>query len=265
MKCCNCNNLATKQYKRHKKRVYLCSDCYDKYSIQDIYESNLLRISQLARNKEYDKAYSLLDEIKELTRDRDHDGWLNYCINEDKGMLLQEQGKILDALEIYRHSCPVDTYSYLNNQTLIAKILITLNYNVDAMSELAKGIVKAREPEYFAAFDALNYYAIEACKASLDTPFNIYEKYVVISQYYGLLCDTSNYIAKDACKEIKNKYIMYLDLQRRLNDLRAEIKGNIESSIEIKIRMINEYIKNERNAYCKIKAKQLLEDLIDNQ
>jgi hypothetical protein len=257
--------MATKQYKRAGKSISLCPDCHDKLCIQNMYERNLLRISQYEKNKEYDMAHSLLGNVRVKTAKRDHDGLLNYTINNHEGMLLEEQGKVKEALEVHRNNCPVDAYGYINNKIIIAKILIQVNQSQNAIHELSAGIMKAREAEYFLAFNALYYYANEARKASLGIPFDIYERFIEISKYYGVYGDKSSYVKKEAYNNVINSYSLYMNAQLRFSKLLDEIKYNVENSVDIDRQRIVEYIKKESNSYYKYKAQQVLIELEANR
>lgn len=101
--CANCQTRpATKEYILSGEPCLVCDSCSNKWDVQHAYESRLLEIINLKRQKKCDEALACLDSIWDANKHRDHDHWLSGSIARDRAEILFETGRYAEAEQAYR-------------------------------------------------------------------------------------------------------------------------------------------------------------------
>jgi tetratricopeptide (TPR) repeat protein len=100
--CARCmERPAVKEYVYRTMSEMVCSPCFDRWTLQDMYGDQALEIDAMRRRRQYDEALAHLDAILETNRDRDHDGYLARSIAYDRAMTLLIANRYTEALEAF--------------------------------------------------------------------------------------------------------------------------------------------------------------------
>lgn len=138
--CANCEKRpATEEYTRGGRTTMLCTTCFDRWNVQDVYEGSILHIENLRRGGKCDEALAYLDAILESNRDRDHDGWLARSIAAHRALLLFLVGRYADAEEAQKARAQLgfaNAWERHEHAVGLAHVLEALGRDVDALAVL---------------------------------------------------------------------------------------------------------------------------------
>lgn len=118
----------------------VCATCFDRWSVQEVLEGEMLQILDLERARKHDEAIARLDTILGANRDRDHDGWLANSVALGRSSILFDAGRYAEAEQAYREWAQVgfiDLWRRQMHALGLAKTLEALGRDREAMAVLA--------------------------------------------------------------------------------------------------------------------------------
>ena len=175
MNCERCGKPANRKYARAGREIDLCDRCLDRYEIQDAYEARFPELVSLINEKAYEKAVALLDQVRAAAGDRDHEGWLENSILSDRALIFEEQGRLNEALDLYRVRAEngfQENSDYLAHQLAVAGVLDQLDKPAEAIKELESGLNAAQDNGVPTALSLFVLYARIAGREGWNVPVN---------------------------------------------------------------------------------------------
>jgi len=116
------------------KGMALCSGCRAKFELRHKYEVYLLKMADLLEERDYEGAIAVLDTAGVDLRPFETDTWLERTLLADRAMVVENQGKLQEALELLnaRLALPFDEPSEQAESFLAAALLL---HQFDRVSE----------------------------------------------------------------------------------------------------------------------------------
>ena len=141
--CKLCSAPAEEVYTRAGLTMRLCRRCITRQHLQDAFEARLLEIDTCMREKQHDEALRILDEIWDTNRTHDTDGWLERSVLSHRALVLFDQGKLPEALDVYRtrgmRGFP-ESSDFPTHQLGLAEVLAGLGHYREAIDALEDGL-----------------------------------------------------------------------------------------------------------------------------
>lgn len=253
MKCDRCNNEAEKTYDASGCTLNVCANCFCNLNSEDIYRELARTFIQLLKERNYERAYEILDQFLEDNIHYNYNDKLKIKVAHYKAEFLDLQGKYHEELSLLKQ-LHIDQLKnldlYLLSQLIVSNILIKINQLEQAIPEIEKGLQNFqdnldREPELY--FGLLGKYAIIAKKLHQSIP----QRFEMILEYYlnifGISLPKDITTLEDRVFATRRLYEeaqdRYMQLMNKLDqhDLEKQDRENI----------IKEYISNEPLKYFK--------------
>lgn len=138
--CALCGEMpATEEYKRKGHTEFVCTACFDRWTVQDALEGKLLDILALERSERYDEALACLDTILASNRHRDHDGWLANSVAHHRALIFFEAGRYEEAERTYNEWAQlgfIDLWRRQMHASGLAQTLEALGRDEEALAVL---------------------------------------------------------------------------------------------------------------------------------
>ena len=148
--CAHCQKKpAVKRYTRKTFSQMVCATCFDRWSVQEVLEDEMLHILDLEHAKKYDEALACLDAILEANRDRDHDGWLANSVALSRSSILFDAGRYAEAEQAYSEWAQIgfiDLWRRQMHALGLAKTLEALGRDREAVAVL-ENVLGHEEPK----------------------------------------------------------------------------------------------------------------------
>jgi tetratricopeptide (TPR) repeat protein len=101
--CENCHKRqSVKELSCQGHTFPVCARCFDRLSVQEALEAELVQIIDLGSAGRFEEALGLLDAVLKANRARDHDGWLAGSVADLRASIFVKAGQYARAEEAYR-------------------------------------------------------------------------------------------------------------------------------------------------------------------
>lgn len=141
--CALCSAPAEEAYTRAGQTMRLCRRCMTRQHLQDALEARLVEIDRCMREQRHDEAVRILDEIWDAHRALDTDGWLERSVLSHRALILFDQGKLPEALDVYRARGALgfpESSDFPTHQLGLAQVLAGLGHYREAIDALEDGL-----------------------------------------------------------------------------------------------------------------------------
>jgi len=99
-RCARCETKpGVKEYTLQGVTEMVCATCFDRRSVEDALEAELLHMYELGSVGKFDEAMACADAVLAANRHRDHDGWLARSVAAHHVLLLLDARRYPEALQ----------------------------------------------------------------------------------------------------------------------------------------------------------------------
>lgn len=222
-------------------------------------------------SEQHERASAVLQSIWEDNRARDYDGWLQSEILSTEGLILEQQGRIAEALETYRLRAERDFpehSEFLIIQLSIARTLDQTGQPRAALLELERGLDAVQESGFQAALTLLAAYAGISRREHEMVPIRYRDLLEKIRQSYAIetpddaLGDSSSLTEAILATEAAT-----LKAFQRYEELQEELRLSASGPAELQhaIERLRAYIATESVGYYKSMALEHLRRIEEEQ
>ena len=249
--------------KRGGRLIKLCETCYRSLGILRRFEIEFLLIIKLSRIGRYSDAMSMLTSLKESLIREDVPQWFWVGLEKCEAHVLTDQGKLEDALRIYRRlvQCGIhDEFSFQFIQLCIVDILENMGKYEEAIIEIENALDAASNASPSTALDLLVKYGQLSNRINKSVP-EVYRKTLLeIVSFYGLQVSAEqlhSFALADVIAVVDQAHQCAHDRYGAF----LEHLGSIKSDNQAKIEYCSQYLQRETSSFYSNLARQQLRKL----
>ena len=264
VRCEGCESLALRIYESFGRTLNVCERCLARLELQDAWEERLPFILELEAVGHFDAAFVEADNMEQIYRARDQEGWLRGQVAAFKAQVLAAQGHTNEALVLLRQRANDgirENSDFLVNQLAIANLYTELSKPEEAISALRTGLDFADGNGIPTALSLLGRYASLASKIKIGVSTDYLPLFQTVLNWWGI--DLGQPVALDDFS-LGEAVLVAVATEREANKRFEELSARLQvlrkggSNSEKRSELVKDFVNLEKVGFYRKMALQLL-------